>query len=90
MKLLITSIKYTVKLTNKQWSQLNCLDFIDDINIPLNEIGARSIDYNGHFGKLFFFTCNNKKIANKILAKLKLILSSKKANSKIETGDCYR
>ena len=89
MKLFITSIQCAAQLNDKQWDQLNCLDFLTDINSPLQKIGASSIDYNGHFGKFFYFNCKNKKIAGLILKKLKSILSSEKANSKIETGDCY-
>jgi hypothetical protein len=90
MKLHISTIGFSIPLTKIQWERLNCLDFLNDINKPFVNLGASKIEYNGHFGRYFFFTTQNQTEGNKILNELKKQLNSKKAKSGIKTGDCYR
>lgn len=65
VKCIPTRIDYCVELTQAQWDYL---DNRDNDNQPihnsehpkilhLKQLGAEEIDWNGHFGRNFFFAC---------------------------------
>ena len=64
MKFHVTSKSYCVSLTNEQWRDIDfesslagtiaSLVFIEN----MEKAGCSRIDWNGHFGRNLFYTCN--------------------------------
>ena len=53
----ITRFSICVPLTNKQWEKLEQQDPLSFMN-RLEKVGARYIDWGGHYGRNFFFTAD--------------------------------
>lgn len=49
---------YGVELSLDQWTRLTELDYSSDVTPPLQDVGATSIKYAGHLGRVIYFTAS--------------------------------
>jgi len=77
LKATVTEISFSVKLTKKQWETLDDLDFSTEVSRPLQDAcqSRIDIDYDGHFGRFFYFTCGSFEDTKMVLSVLSQILS---------------
>ncbi len=76
LKAKIVQLSYSVELSKNQWDKLDSLKF-DDVEKALDETLAFNLDYDGHFGRYFYFDIDSDKKATvpKILKILEKILT---------------
>lgn len=76
----IIQTSYCVPLSEKQWKSLNAIndrsdDRWDEVNGKLTKAGAFHLEYNGHFGRNFFFAIRTGTPLSPILRVLERIVN---------------
>lgn len=83
MKFEVTEYHICIPLSAKQWNKLSKIDDIkrkdwpekyEEMEKVIDQEGGYGINFNGHFGRNFFFRVENLEDAAKVTAKLEEIL----------------
>ena len=62
MELSANRISYSIELTPAQWDKLDAADFEEVKKVWLKDTLAQDLEWNGHFGRNFFFSVSANSI----------------------------
>jgi hypothetical protein len=77
LKFYVIKLDCCVPLNEAQWESLNIdqdQDRYDEIVKALYPLNTTDLEYNGHFGRNFFFSCETEAQAKRITARLSKLL----------------
>lgn len=66
-----------VELTDEEWKALDSMDYLGEVQTPLENAGATKIEYNGHFGRNVFFTVASTTDARAVTDRLMGLIQKK-------------